>query len=85
MPPKIIYRRLAGHLACLGEFADNAELVAWLREYEGGAAEWLVPCVEGLKPTDSWFTGLRAICLALKEQNPRFDVGLFEDWATEDL
>ena len=82
-PPRLHYRTLATHLSALDRFADCAELLGRLREFEG--AERLCKAVERLPMDAEWFIGLRAVAETLKRENPRFDVGMFEEWCCERL
>jgi hypothetical protein len=79
--PYIHYHKLANHIGQLPLTADCAALVAHLRAYPG--AERLLPAVEALDGTWEWAEGLRAISAQLHAENPRFDRGLFEEWACE--
>jgi len=39
--------------------------------------------VDAMDPTVEWLKGLKIISWLLHDENPRFDRGVFEDWATD--
>jgi len=79
--PYIRYRELAEHLSQLPLNADCAALALHMQSFP--EALRLLDTLKPLSPSASWFVGLREFAEILKMENPRFDIGLFEDWASE--
>ena len=79
--PRIEYKALGDHLSTLPLRATCADLADHLRSF--GGVDWLVMVVDAMDPTVEWLKGLKIISWLLHDENPRFDRGVFEDWATD--
>jgi hypothetical protein len=83
MPNRIVYKALAHWLSVLPMTATCAQLAVRLRQYEG--AGYLAGVVEMLPANAEWLIGLGKVTERLKDDNPRFDRGLFEEWVLGDV
>lgn len=82
MAHRIVYADLAAYLRELSVVATCSELVARLERYPGTDEDMradLVAAVRACPPSESWLTGLMAICEVLRQQNPRFESAIFVD------